>query len=260
MLPVLDGRGLVTVAPSDSAGATSTIEIPLAVGGFLVCTGSRRVLIDAGMGATSSGTFCGGGLLMSLRTWGVEPEQITDVAFTHLHWDHIGWAVSRSRATFRNATYWCSRLDWEYFVEARRTSAADRLKCIREHFSFVGDRITPDLRVIAASGHTPGSVLYELASATMTYLFVGDLLHCVNEVDAETFPGLGDTDAVEAREMRSAVLRAAADSEQQVVVLPAHLPGLVGLRISRHHDALRYQVAQWSEVTTSAAIASATLS
>src|SRR5258708_40291399 len=73
--------------------------LEFALGGFLVrAPGDRLVLVDAGIGARSgpamggSGQFHGGELLNSLAKHQVRPEDITDVVFTHLHFDHVGWA------------------------------------------------------------------------------------------------------------------------------------------------------------------------
>src|SRR4051794_15944595 len=65
--------------------------LPLPMGGFLVETKDRTILIDAGLGEpTPLEGF--GKLLDNLRAIGTDPDQITDVVFTHLHFDHIGWA------------------------------------------------------------------------------------------------------------------------------------------------------------------------
>src|ERR1700674_4507241 len=70
--------------------------LEFALGGFLVrAPGDRLVLLDAGAGVTSgaimggSAQFTGGDLLKSLAALDVRPEDITDVVFTHLHWDHV---------------------------------------------------------------------------------------------------------------------------------------------------------------------------
>jgi glyoxylase-like metal-dependent hydrolase (beta-lactamase superfamily II) len=43
----------------------------------------------------------------------VEPEAVTDVVFTHLHFDHVGGAVSDGKPVFPNATHWVSRRQYE---------------------------------------------------------------------------------------------------------------------------------------------------
>src|SRR5438045_3051467 len=72
--------------------------LEFALGGFLVRgVGSRIVLVDAGIGdrtgalMSGSGQFSGGALLNSLAAQNVHADDITDVVFTHLHFDHVGW-------------------------------------------------------------------------------------------------------------------------------------------------------------------------
>jgi glyoxylase-like metal-dependent hydrolase (beta-lactamase superfamily II) len=72
--------------------------LTLDVGGFLVRSGDRLALVDTGFGPWAQGR-----LLSSLADAGVRPEEVTDLLFTHLHFDHIGWASEGERAVFPNA-------------------------------------------------------------------------------------------------------------------------------------------------------------
>ncbi len=94
---------------------------------LLIDTGERRVLIDAGIGNKHDEKFLShiyvngeGELLSSLQTLGYKPEDITDVVFTHLHWDHCAGATyySENRSnillTFPNAIHWASKKQWEW--------------------------------------------------------------------------------------------------------------------------------------------------
>src|SRR5438270_3953924 len=81
--------------------------LEFALGGFLVrAPGDRLVLVDAGIGDRSgpmmsgAGHFSGGELLASLATLSVRPADITDVVFTHLHFDHVGWASREGAIVF----------------------------------------------------------------------------------------------------------------------------------------------------------------
>jgi glyoxylase-like metal-dependent hydrolase (beta-lactamase superfamily II) len=92
------------------------------MGGYVVRTGDRVAIIDLGVGPDGwkalSGAFIPGGYLLdNLRVMGVEPETVTDIVFTHLHPDHVGWASRDGVACFPRATYRSHRADWEFFVE-----------------------------------------------------------------------------------------------------------------------------------------------
>ena len=93
-------------------------NIQLICGGYLLRSGERVVLIDAGLGEYEDEQWHGGQFLDSLRGLGVTPAEVTDVVFTHLHWDHVGWATRKGEIVFGNATYRVHRADWAHFVEA----------------------------------------------------------------------------------------------------------------------------------------------
>ncbi len=73
---------------------------PLALRCLLVETDDRKILIDAGIGNhysdkhfQNNGYKPGNYLEESLQQNGINPNEITDVLFTHLHWDHCTGAV-----------------------------------------------------------------------------------------------------------------------------------------------------------------------
>ena len=88
--------------------------LPCQLGGFLVRSGDRLVLVDTGAGPSSLDGF--GRLMDSLGAAGHAPTDITDVVLTHLHFDHVGWTSDGERAIFPNATYRCDERDWGFFV------------------------------------------------------------------------------------------------------------------------------------------------
>jgi glyoxylase-like metal-dependent hydrolase (beta-lactamase superfamily II) len=75
-------------------------NIQLICGGYLLRAGDRVVLIDAGLGEYEDEQWHGGQFLDSLRGLGVTPAEVTDVVFTHLHWDHFGWATRKGEIVF----------------------------------------------------------------------------------------------------------------------------------------------------------------
>ncbi|WP_369253057.1 MBL fold metallo-hydrolase [Geodermatophilus amargosae] len=68
----------------------------LPIGCFVVRTGDRVVLVDAGPGPEAQSLpdgmlLAGGQLPTGLRALGVRPDDVTDGVCTHLHPDHVGW-------------------------------------------------------------------------------------------------------------------------------------------------------------------------
>lgn len=86
---------------------------------LLIIEGNKKILIDTGLGDKQSDKFFSyyqphgeATLLSSLRKYGCEPHDITDVVLTHLHFDHCGGAVRRNEnksgylPVFPKANYW----------------------------------------------------------------------------------------------------------------------------------------------------------
>lgn len=211
-------------------GADGMLEF--ALGGFLVrAPGDRVVLVDAGIGEGSgismsgSGTFEGGQLLNSLAAHNVRPDDITDVVFTHLHFDHVGWASRAGAIVFPNATYRCDARDWQHFRGNERVQPVlapieDRLKTWEG-----GGPLAPGIDTMTAPGHTPGSTIMVLSSGTARGLLLGDVVHCPVELLDDEWAGLGDVDPELAKRTRNALAREIEGTDTPVAA--AHFPGMV---------------------------------
>src|SRR5882757_1263385 len=142
--------------------------LPVPFGGFLAIDGrGNRVVVDLG-----------GGLAPQLVPGGDPPEirellpgrlaeldcpadAVTDVVFTHLHIDHVGWACTAGLPTFSRARHHIHAEDWAYFVDEGADEAV-RAKVGPLHGVTVfweGDSAAPLdwLRLVHAPGHTPGA-------------------------------------------------------------------------------------------------------
>ncbi len=199
-------------------------NLPLEFGAFLVRSSDRLALIDAGSGPDHS-SLPPGLLLESLLALGVSPDAITDVIFTHLHSDHIGWASRAGEAVFANATYRCHRDDWAYFI-GRDQRVSDKLLPIEGRFEmWDGARsLFPGLDLLPAPGHTPGSTVIILSSGEQRALLLGDVVHCPAELLEEEWLVLGDVDPALATRTRDSLAREIEGSS--AVVAAAHFPGL----------------------------------
>jgi glyoxylase-like metal-dependent hydrolase (beta-lactamase superfamily II) len=202
------------------------------LGGFLLRgPGERAVLIDAGIGPRSglmrdgAGSYAGGELLNSLAAQGVRPEDISDVLFTHLHWDHIGWAWNAGAIVFPNATFRCDIRDLEHFRDNERVR--DTLSAIEGHVqTWDGSGpVCPGVDAMSAPGHTPGSTILVMSSGTARGLLLGDVVHCPVELLDDEWGGVGDVDPDLARRTRLALTRELEGTETPVAA--AHFPGLV---------------------------------
>ena len=240
ILPVLDGTGREIASEvlhrpgvddpwschPDALEPGGILRLDL--GGFLIRTGDRIVLVDAGVGMIDNGRYAGGRFLDSLREYGVSPGNVTDVLFTHLHFDHVGWATSKGRIVFPNATYRVHAADWAYFVEAPDAApgAVRKLAPLATRLETFDSAVTLVAGVTArpAPGHTPGSAVYVVSSGDERALLLGDVVHSVVELAEPDWEAVFDVDPIAAAAVRNALADEAADTT--ALVVGAHFPGL----------------------------------
>lgn len=158
---------------------------------FLINTGARLVLIDAG-----AGTLLGpstGHLLESLSGAGYRPEQIDELYLTHLHADHVGGLMVGGKRAFPNAIARADKRDIDFWLsEANMRAAPPEAKrffqaatqSLTPYMSagklavFEGDTdLLPGVRAQAAYGHTPGHTMYVVENKGEKIILWGDVVH-----------------------------------------------------------------------------------
>jgi glyoxylase-like metal-dependent hydrolase (beta-lactamase superfamily II) len=201
-------------------------NIELAMGGFAVRLNERVVVIDCGVGPIDRPPFRGGAFLDSLGAAGVAPSEVTDVLFTHLHFDHVGWATQQGRPVFSNATYRCHRKDWVHFAEGDEAGAVRKLAPLADRMEFWEKDATlfPGLDVQGAPGHTPGSTIFVLSDGRERAMLLGDVVHCPIEFVDDDWEALFDVDPQLAQRTRTALARELDGTDTPVAA--AHFPGL----------------------------------
>lgn len=106
------------------ASRFQSVSSETSVNAFLVNTGERLVLIDAG---DPAGLRPGlGKLVANLRAAGYEPEQVDDVLITHMHRDHVGGLSTGGKATFPNATIHLAAHEAAYWLDDNNKAAAPK--------------------------------------------------------------------------------------------------------------------------------------
>jgi glyoxylase-like metal-dependent hydrolase (beta-lactamase superfamily II) len=191
------------------------------IGGFVITGGGRIALVDVGAGDAATWENFGGKLIDSLAALDIEPDDVTDVLFSHLHFDHIGWASRKGRAVFANATYRCHAQDWDYFMtqnthQGRMAEAvglppfaSELLDCCNDRFEMwdADTSVLPGIDVRHAPGHTPGSTIVVVSSGADRALLLGDAVHCPAELLESEWEMIGDVDPDLARRTREALAK-----------------------------------------------------
>ncbi|MBC8111364.1 MAG: MBL fold metallo-hydrolase [Verrucomicrobia bacterium] len=113
---------------------------------LLIEDGKQLTLVDTGLGNKQDDKFFShyylhgeATLLKSIEKAGFSADEITDVVLTHLHFDHVGGAVScnadktRFFPTFKNAIYHTNQQHWDWAMHPNP----------REKASFLQENLLP---------------------------------------------------------------------------------------------------------------------
>lgn len=159
--------------------------------------GTQKILIDNGCGDKQDDKFFGflhmnggEGLVESLEKNGYKPEDVTDMVLTHLHFDHCGGGVKYNKdrtgfeMVFPNATYWISRLQWDWALDPNKREKASyleenmlpMLESGQLKFIEKEGELFPGFQVRLFNGHTTGQVIPLLSYRGKTIVFAGDLI------------------------------------------------------------------------------------
>ena len=136
----------------------------------LVNTGAELVLFDTGLAAD--------GMLAALTAAGVAPDQVTIVVLTHMHPDHIGGLMGADGATptFANARYVTGAVEHNFWTGNPSEQFTANVAPLAEKMSFLDDGGSPvgGITAMAAFGHTPGHMVYQVESDGQRLMVTAD--------------------------------------------------------------------------------------
>jgi glyoxylase-like metal-dependent hydrolase (beta-lactamase superfamily II) len=205
---------------------------------FLIRSGGKNILIDTCIGNDKTHTDVPEwarlhtDFLEQLAQIGVKPADVSVVACTHLHNDHVGWNTrldgERWAPTFPHAEHLFARQEYEYWVQQPENQIPDDRAAFDESVSpiieaglarlvDVNHRIDPCERFVPSAGHTPGHVCVLIESGNQRALISGDIMHHPCQVAYPAWECDADVLPAQAAATRQRLLGEIADTDTLLI-------------------------------------------
>jgi glyoxylase-like metal-dependent hydrolase (beta-lactamase superfamily II) len=202
----LDGGGMFGVVPKTIWNKTNPADeknlIDIAARCMLIENGNKLILIDTGMGTKQSEKFFGyyslwgdDTLEKSLKKAGFQPNDISDVFLSHLHFDHCGGCVNWNKdktgyeVAFKNANFWTNENHWEWATKPNAREKASfltenilpmqesgQLRFVKKQDSTFSHHEEFDFGILFVDGHTEKMMIPHIKYKDKTIVFCADLL------------------------------------------------------------------------------------
>jgi glyoxylase-like metal-dependent hydrolase (beta-lactamase superfamily II) len=219
--------------------------VTTSVNAYVIKTGSKLVMVDAGTGVLFGPTL--GKLVDNLKAAGYQPEQIDEIYITHMHGDHVGGLMAGDKLAFPNAVVRADKRDADFWLSEAVTNSAPKqmqdffkgaMASINPYVAAAKFRpfdgkteLAPGITAVPAYGHTKGHTVYYVQSKGQTMAVFGDIMH----VASVQFPSPAvtiqfDTDPKVAQASRKKVLADVSKGGFWMAVAHLSFPGIGHIR------------------------------
>lgn len=232
-----------------------------ALNAVVVRSGSKTILIDAGLGSDPDLHLPKAGqLIRRLEAAGVDLATITDIVLTHMHMDHVGGLLVdgvkdrlppdlQIHVAAAEVKFWESP-DFTHtdmpqgFPDALRAAAKRFAKEYHNNLRQFDDEheVAAGVVVRRTGGHTPGHSVVRLTSGGEALTFAGDAVFTVGFEHPDWHNGF-EHDPEEASRVRVQLLRELAESGEMLVA--THMPFPSIGRVAVDGSAFRWVPAFW---------------
>jgi N-acyl homoserine lactone hydrolase len=219
------------------SGYGEEVDVPTNV--FLVIDGNEKILVDTGMTETSRadwhhpGSYQPEGFRIDQRLLEleVEPDEISVVIFTHLHWDHCS-----NMRLFRNAEFWVHQCELDFALnphvlyyksyESEKLGIEPPFKDVAFNTLSGEYQLNDFITIFPTHGHCPGHQSVAVKTEGGVYVIAGDAVFSDENLKPDNHRNLPFTPMgryVNVFEMFESMERIIKRAD---VVLPAHGRGV----------------------------------
>ena len=232
-------------------------ELLLSIHALLVEAPGMRLVVDTCIGNDKPRGMTGpGGLatkfLEAFESAGWTRESVDVVVCTHMHVDHVGWNTmlvdGKFVPTFPNARYLFGRTEFEHWSAEgdaeQQAILADSVQPILDaglaEFVDLDHVISPQIRLIPTTGHTPGHVSVKISSGGETAVITGDMTHHPCQLAHPEWSPSFDSDPIAAAVTRAKMFAEWAD--QPILVIGTHYAAPTAGHVKRDGLGFRFDV------------------
>jgi len=243
----LDGGAMFGVIPKVLWEKTNMPDarnrVQLATRCMLIQGNGKNILMDTGNGTKVTEKFrtiysfddTAHTLTNSLRSYGVMPEDITDVILSHLHFDHAGGSTKKENdkivPAFQNATYYVQKTQWD---TAKNPTERDRASFISDDYFALerhgvlrfldgGLELFPGIEILISDGHTLGLQMLKISYGKSTLFYPADLIPFISHIPLPYIMGFDLRPLVTLEDKRKYITAA---FEQQWFIFFEHDPSV----------------------------------
>ncbi|MGZ6009469.1 MAG: MBL fold metallo-hydrolase [Rhizomicrobium sp.] len=188
--------------------------------------------------------------LQHMADAGWNRESVDTVVCTHLHVDHVGWNTMKDGdkwvPTFPNARYLIGKTEYEHWTKEgdndQQTILSDSVKPVFDaglvQLVDMNHRVSPEVRLMPTTGHTPGHVSVVIESKGETAVITGDMVHHPCQFTHPDWPDNFDSDGAAAALTRHAFVKDFAD--RPVLVIGTHFAAPTAGHIRKDGDTYKF--------------------
>ena len=202
-------------------------------GCFLITSGDRTIMIDAGIGEIAQEGMTAGLMPQAVDALGIARDSVETVVYTHMHYDHIGGSQRDGRIVFPNARHVFHTKEWDYWKSSDHEFAGPARQIMQPLFEadlvdFVDrdSEVLPGVTAVASFSHTPGHLAVSIMSDGTRTLIGGDLSNHPFQVEHPHWSLPVDTDPVLAGKTRDRVFEEMRDTKASFVAGHYPMPGV----------------------------------